>query len=229
LLVAPWLIAPLLPLLGVQNVRGRQIFTELMRFGIFPAVSFALALCVRSLWAARRELSIARDPRVMGFLASVALSVLGYVLGACIRGSSTIVPAHYHACIGAVTVSFMTLGYELVAPLGLRAPEGRLAALVRRYQPLVFGIGQSVFALGFAFAGVHGAGRKVYGSEQHVRTASEALGLVVMGTGGLLAIVGGVAFLAYVTAAFTARDKRFSVRARYAAVLAHLIGGTHGR
>ncbi len=217
LLVAPWLVAPLLTLRGVQDVATRQVFTELMRFGIFPVVSVALGACLLALWRSPARLQAFRDARARGFLASAGLTLLGYALGACIRGSSTIVPAHYHACIGAVTVSFMTLGYELVEPLGLRAPQGKLAERVRLYQPLAFGVGQSVFALGFALAGAHGAGRKVYASEQHVRSASEAFGLVVMGLGGALAIFAGLAFLAYVTAAWRRTQALYSGRARYSA------------
>ncbi len=220
-MTAPWLLAPLLPLAGVQDVGARQLFTELMRFAIFPAVTVALGACLREVWRCRTDRRIFSDARVRGFLASAALTLLGYVLGACIRGSSTIVPAHYHACIGAVTVSFMTLGYELVEPLGLRAPQGKLAERVRRFQPLAFGVGQSVFAIGFALAGAHGAGRKLYGSEQHVRSASEAFGLVVMGVGGALAIVAGVAFLAYVSAAWGRTRMLYRGRERYAPRFAH--------
>ena len=39
-------------------------------------------------------------------------------------------------------------------------------------------------------------GRKQYGVEQHVRTLGEYLGLSVMGLGGLIAVAGGIFFLA---------------------------------
>lgn len=198
----PWLSAPVLALAGAQDAEARRGFTELMRFGIFPGMLWLLLACVRHLRRSRSDLSA--DPRLAGFAASAGLTLLGYALGAMIRGSSAIVPAHYHACIGAVTVAFMTVALELAEPLGLKPPRGRLAEAVRRFQPLAFGVGQSVFAIGFALAGAHGAGRKTYGAEQHVRSAGEALGLSVMGAGGVIAVIAGVAFLSYFAAAWSA-------------------------
>jgi hypothetical protein len=63
-------------------------------------------------------------------------------------------------------------------------------------QLLCFGGGQAVFGLGFALAGAYGLGRKQYGAEQHVRSLGEYLGLGVMGLGGLVAVAGGLLFLA---------------------------------
>jgi cytochrome c oxidase subunit 1 len=53
-----------------------------------------------------------------------------------------------------------------------------------------------VFGLGFALAGAYGLGRKQYGTEQHVRSLGEYLGLSVMGLGGFVAVAGGIFFLA---------------------------------
>ncbi len=63
------------------------------------------------------------------------------------------------------------------------------------YQPVVFGFGQTIFALGFGFAGIQGAARKTYGAEVHVRSVSEYIGLGVMGIGGLIAVIAGIMFL----------------------------------
>ena len=70
-------------------------------------------------------------------------------------------------------------------------PEPRWA----RLQLILFGTGQAVFGLGFAWAGAYGLGRKQYGAEQHVRTLGEYLGLSVMGIGGIVAVAGGIFFL----------------------------------
>jgi hypothetical protein len=59
-----------------------------------------------------------------------------------------------------------------------------------------------VFAAGFALAGAHGMGRKVYGEEQAARGTAETLGLALMGGGGMIAIAGGVLFLAIAVAAW---------------------------
>ncbi|MBI2927921.1 MAG: hypothetical protein HYY24_19710 [Verrucomicrobia bacterium] len=319
LLLAPHLIAPLLTLQGTLASMYRIGFTRLMQFGIFPVVTIFLVICVRRLKRAFRDGTLGRDalrdPRFIGFCASALLTVAGFLVGASIRGTSTMIPAHYHASIGAVTVAFMAVSYVLLEPLGLRlhpalrgsrreeaqiAPPARnhvdcvrqmgaitvvreplphpgplplgeggrqsgLAAIERerldgnsramlplpagegggegeriispsglqfppnsstssvpdrvaehstlqRSQSLLtsaatngwlvplqlclFGFGQFVFALGFGWAGLYGLGRKAYGAEQHVRTLGEYIGLGVMGVGGLIAIAGGLLYLA---------------------------------
>lgn len=175
----------------------REGFTQLMRWGIFPVVLVFLgrALYVLGRHPKRRELL--RDARVMGFLASAGLCVLGFVLGAFIRGSTTLVPAHYHASIGAVSAAFMTATFVLCEPLGLGVLDRPSRALAR-WQPVLFGVGQAVFALGFGFAGLKGAGRKLYGAEQARRTLSESAGLGVMALGGLAAVAAGLLFLGLV-------------------------------
>ncbi len=107
------------------------------------------------------------------------------------------VPAHYHASIGGVTAAFMTLSYLVLAALGvsIETPKIRRAAT---WQPVVYGVGQMVFAAGFAIAGAYGMSRKAYGAEQATRSLAESIGLTVMGIGGLIAIIGGVLFLVVV-------------------------------
>lgn len=186
LLVSPTFAAPLLALSGAHGT-----FTRLMQFGIAPAMLVYLALCVRALVRARAKIA---DPATMGFTASAALCVLGVALGAAIRGPNTVIPAHYHASIGAVTVAFMAITPALLEELGLPGLEGRFARLAR-VQPALLGVGQAVFAVGFAVAGHGGMRRKAYGGEQEVRTLSDWLGLTVMGLGGAVAVGGGVLFL----------------------------------
>lgn len=142
--------------------------------------------------------SLAARTALTGFGASAALALLGLVLGACIRGSTTLVPAHYHASLGAVTVAFMTAAYFVCDAVA----RGNSHAAVResvwrsaKRQLTLFGVGQTVFVLGFAIGGAYGLGRKTYASEQHVRSAGEVGGLIVMGLGGLVAVAGGLWFL----------------------------------
>jgi cytochrome c oxidase subunit 1 len=186
-LVAPALAGPLLTLDGTAAPLYQVGFTRLMQYGVAGPVLVFLTLGLRTL-ARRRALG---DPRAVAFVVSGALMVLGFVLGALIRGSSTMVPAHYHAAIGAVTCAYMGLAYPLFAAVG-RAAGARVA----RLQPALFGVGQAVFAAGFALAGAQGMARKAYGQEQHIRTTAETVGLGVMGLGGLVAVAGGVLFLA---------------------------------
>jgi cytochrome c oxidase subunit I len=198
LLLAPHLSSPLLTLGGTMTSTYRVGFTRLMQFGIFPVVTVVLIVCVRRLLAAvccgelgRRTW---RDPRFVGFAASASLTVAGFLLGSAIRSSTTLIPAHYHASIGAVTVAFMALTYGLLQPLGLPSVSGKWQRLIP-IQLALFGFGQVVFAIGFAFGGAHGLGRKTYGAEQHIRSIGEYIGLGIMGAGGLLAIAGGLLFL----------------------------------
>jgi heme/copper-type cytochrome/quinol oxidase subunit 1 len=150
------------------------------------------------------------DPRLVGFIASSGLCVVGWVLGALIRGSTTMIPAHYHAAIGAVTVAFMTVSWPLLEALGIRAKD-RLSLRLIPWQPAVFGVGQALFAVGFAIAGTEGTARKVFGHEQQVRTPVQSLGLGVMGIGSALAIGAGVLFLVIVAAAWLGRESRVPI------------------
>jgi hypothetical protein len=205
LLLAPLLVAPLLAIPDTTSPSYRLGFTRLMELGIFPVVTIMLALCGRALWRAGRAGRLrGRDPRLLGFAASAGLSLVGFVLGALIDGSNTLVPGHYHASIGAVTVAFMTVSYTLLEPFGMRL--GRRGARLAAVQPLIFGAGQMVFALGFAFAGAHGMGRKTYAAEQ-ADHGMQTVGLVVMSIGGLVAVAGGLLFLGLVGSAWRRREE----------------------
>jgi hypothetical protein len=201
-LATPWLAAPLLAARGIQDVAARSGFTWLMRLALFPAVLVVLAAGLNAVARARAS---ARDPRVLAFLVSGALAVTGFVLGALVRGSTTTVPAHYHASIGAVTVSFMALAYPMLEALGhpVRSARARRLAGV---QPTVYGVGQLVFVGGFALAGAHGMARKAYGAEQQIRDGWATAGLVVMGIGGAAAVAGGILFLCLVLSALRRRS-----------------------
>jgi hypothetical protein len=202
---------PLLTARGAMDSLYHSGATQLMRWGIFPVVLVVFVLGLRHL---RRHGLVKDDPlaRVAraGFVASAALTLLGITLGACIRSSTTLVPAHYHASLGGVTVAFMAAAYLVCAAIrkGSGNASGTLSieaggmptvpARSARRQLVLFGFGQAVFALGFALGGIYGLGRKTYAAEQHVRTTGELVGLGVMGIGGLIATVAGVWFLVLV-------------------------------
>jgi cytochrome c oxidase subunit I len=198
LLVAPHFFAPLLTLEGTTSSLYRIGFTRMMQFGIFPVVILFLVICLRQLHLGWREKRIGkevwRDARFIGFVTSVMLTLAGFIIGAMIRSSTTLIPAHYHASIGAVTVSLMAVTYFLVKPLGLPSPGIRLRRLIP-VQLYMFGIGQLIFAIGFGWGGLHGLGRKAYGAEQHIRSLGEYAGLGIMAAGGVIAIAGGLMFL----------------------------------
>ena len=198
ILLVPHLAGPLLITNGTLTSAYRVGFTRLMQFGIAPVVLVICGICVRRIIQAWREGFIQRSDftglQFVGFASSAALTLAGFVMGASIRNSTTMIPAHYHASIGAVTVVFMAMTYLLLKPVGLSLPSLRLQRLIP-WQLALFGGGQVIFALGFAFGGMHGLGRKTYATEQHVRSAGELFGLGVMSAGGLVAVAGGLMFL----------------------------------
>jgi hypothetical protein len=207
-MLLPWSIAPLLALQGTWTSAYRTGFTQLMQWCIFPVVGIFLILCVGSLLRARREGRLrARDlgdPRISGFLVSAGLTVLGFALGAAIRGANTMVPAHYHASVGAVTVAFMASTYLLLGAFR-RSISSRRLARAAGWQPPLYGGGMLLFAGGFALAGAYGMGRKAYGAEQAARGLAETIGLGMMGLGGFVAIAGGLLFLGIIAAAWWRR------------------------
>ena len=196
LLIAPHFILPLLTMRGTLDPLYHNGATQLMRWGIFPVMVAFLILSVRHLWHFRSAIKDnAARALAAGFIASAGLTILGIVLGACIRSSTTLVPAHYHASLGAVTVAFMTAAFLIAATIKSKTDLGEKVWNSIRRQLAVFGVGQTVFVLGFAIGGVFGLSRKAYASEQHVRSAGEYAGLITMGLGGLLAVAGGLWFL----------------------------------
>jgi hypothetical protein len=220
--VLPWTIAPLFALQGTESLAYRHGFTHLMRWCLFPVVSLFLLMClgavVRAWRAGRIGPSTLRDPRFSAFLVSVALTLLGFGLGAAIRGSNTMVPAHYHASVGAVTVAFMAATWVLLPAFRVPIAPG-WPARAATWQSAVYGLGMLVFAGGFALAGAHGMGRKMYGAEQAARGAAETAGLVLMGVGGLLAIAGGILFLVIVALSFWRRGREASSARRSAPLI----------
>jgi hypothetical protein len=203
--VVPWTFSPLFALQGSFSTGYQVGFTRLMQWGLFPVLGIFLILCGGSLHRAWRAGRIDRralaDPRISAFLVSAALTLLGFALGAAIRGSDTTIPAHYHASVGGVTVAFMAATYLLMSAFGL---EVRTRSLRRAaaWQPALYGAGMRLFAGGFYLAGSYGMGRKVYGAEQAARGLGETIGLGMMGIGGLVAVAGGVLFLIIVGAAW---------------------------
>ncbi len=200
-MIVPWLASPVLAMLGTWSPGYRDGFTFLMRWAIFPVLSLFLIACLRllleELRAGRIDRASIADPRISGFLVSALLTLLGFALGAGIRGSNTMIPAHYHASIGGITAAFMTVTYLMLRAFGFSISTRRLRRTAA-WQPVVYGVGQMIFASGFALAGVYGTSRKSYGAEQAGRGLGESIGLGVMGVGGLIAVVGGLLVLGIV-------------------------------
>jgi cytochrome c oxidase subunit I len=201
LLFVPALAGPVLTFGGMPG----QHFTFMMRWGLFPAVSVFLLVCIHSLWRERGKFATGalRGVAFTGFVVSAVMTVAGFILGALIRSETTLVPAHYHMSLGAVTTAFMAVLLELLAPLGAPLP-GRKSRAWASAQPVLYGLGTSLMAVGFGLAASE---RKTYGTEQVVRSTGEWAGLMTMGIGGVVSSVGGVVFLVLLIIAVRARRR----------------------
>lgn len=195
-LIAPHFALPLLTARGAMDTLYHSGATQLMRWGIFPVTVVVLVICGRHLARWRASIVTFRDRAlVAGFVGSAGLTTLGFALGACIRSSTTLVPAHYHASLGGITASFMAAAFLVASLIKGRGGLGDKVWRNAKRQLTLFGVGQTVFAIGFAIGGMYGLGRKAYASEQHVRGVGEYIGLSTMGVGGLVAAAGGLWFL----------------------------------
>ena len=173
----------------VASVEHRKLFTWQMRFGGGLAiVPIALAMII----ALARSSAVAPALRACrsALVTSVLLFCVGGLIGFLIQGSDVRIPAHYHGSIVGITLALMGLTYALLPKLGFTRALPRWAA----WQPWLYGVGQLLHIAGLVWSGGYGVQRKVAGADQVLRTASEVVGMGVMGVGGLIAVAGGLAF-----------------------------------
>jgi hypothetical protein len=188
----------------VASVQHHRMLTWLMRFGggltILP-VGLALAY---ALWRARPGDANERALRAV-LAMSLALFAFGGLIGVTIEGSNVKVPAHYHGSIVGVTLAFMGVAYVLLPKLGYCAPNARAVSL----QAWLYGAGQMLHIAGLVWSGGYGVQRKVAGAAQGLDGIEKIAGMGLMGFGGLIAVIGGVMFLAIVLrSVLRGRDRR---------------------
>jgi hypothetical protein len=175
----------------VGSIEHHRLLTWLMRFGgglAIPPVAAAVVLAL----ARHRHVADDAKPLRASLVASLVLFCAGGGIGFLISGSNVKIPAHYHGCIVGVTIALMGLAYLLLPKLGFARPSGRLAT----WQPCIYGGGQLLHIAGLVWSGGYGVQRKVAGSEQVLRTTQEIAGMGLMGLGGLIAVIGGILFVA---------------------------------
>ncbi|MFU8860366.1 MAG: hypothetical protein ACNA8K_08075 [Cyclonatronaceae bacterium] len=198
ILAIPALLSPLLLLAGTTSQTYYSGFTYLMRWFIFPVVSVYMVTGVLRLATVARKGKLNRSALwgmcLNGFAVSALLTLTGFILGAMIRTSTTLIPAHYHASLGGVTVAYMVMVFLLLREFGYGLNDRRSLRLIR-LQPLLFGLGQFIFVIGFAYAGLQGMGRKMFGSDQNIHSFEALIGLGLMSIGGMLAMAGGLIFI----------------------------------
>jgi len=192
------LVSELLAVLGdllivvlhpVDSLAYRQGFTEVMRWATWPApIVLGVYLLIGHVRLAQtRRLSADQ----LCLLASVGLFALGCLVGAAIRGETTVVPAHYHGTVGAVTLAYM-----LWARRGLRRLGGASRdSLWWKAQPWIYAAGITLMVLGLTWAGQFGAPRKAPHVETVIADGMHHLSMGVAGTGGLLATLGAAVFV----------------------------------
>jgi len=166
-----------------------ESFTWLMQWGLGPITAVFIVATLRGMLAQRERQW--KDPGFSSLFLSIVVFAIGGAIAVNISGANTIIPAHYHCSIGAVTIAFMGLFYKAAPLLGRRVRFPRLASV----QPWLYSLGVVMFALGLFLAGSHGVERKTYGAEQHLDSIGRFVGMAIMGAGSLVAIAGGIAFV----------------------------------
>lgn len=165
----------------------RAACTTLMRVAAWPgATLLAAALLV----AAHRQPAGNTAARA-GWIWSIALFLCGIVLGTLIRNDTVLVPAHYHATVGAVTTALMALALQAAPRFGWHAIEARLAALQTR----AYACGLLTLALALAWSGWHGVPRKIAIGLHPLDHLPQIAGMAACAVGGVLAVGGGLAFV----------------------------------
>lgn len=140
--------------------------------------------------------SLRRKNRGVAYIA-LTLSVAIYIAGVAIAysgfGNDLRVPAHYHGAVTSLTLALMGFSYYLIREITYKVYGERIA----RVQPVIYGAGMLLFILGLFISGAFGAPRKTYG----VAFTSDPIilsALTVMGVGTILAVTGGILFVAYI-------------------------------
>ena len=184
LLAAPFIYASH----AVSEPQFRRAFTWLMAAASWPAPALLALRLLQQFWRGGRAAWAA--PLGPALLLSALLFLLGCALGAAIRGDSTMVPAHYHGTVGAVTLAYMALGFHLLPAFGARA-----SAALMRWQARLYGAGLAMLALGLAWSGTLGVPRKTMHVDVLVQFPAYFAAMGLAGAGGLLAITGACLFV----------------------------------
>ncbi|GAV19385.1 cytochrome C and Quinol oxidase polypeptide I [Mariprofundus micogutta] len=121
---------------------------------------------------------------------SIVLFGLGGVLGLFIGESSTLITAHYHGSIVAVTMAFMAMTYYWLPAFGFATPNLKWA----RIQVYAYAVGQIMHIVGLAWGGGHGMKRKVVGTTQDIGIQGMITPQDLVGVGGVVAVLSGILF-----------------------------------
>ncbi len=192
--VAPVLLAPL-PFFqyGLGDPEFMTWFVWLMRDGngVAPLI---IGLAVMAGIFRTRIPDVEQRHLYASLLASIFLFAIGGALGFLIAESSTLITAHYHGSIVAVTMAFMAITYYLLPRFGFAQPNLKWA----RIQVYAYAAGQFLHIVGLAWGGGHGMKRKVVGTTQDLGMQAIVSPQDLVGVGGVIAVLSGLLFAAVV-------------------------------
>lgn len=184
----PVLAAPLLHWYFRDDAHGLWFaYSQLMRWASWPAATLLGGLLLLRLGCRGRNTPPTTE--ALALVGSILLFAVGCLAGASIHAETTLVPAHYHGTVGAVTTVLMALTYRMLAVAGARAIEPSRA----RLQLGLYFLGLLVLILGLAWSGVLGAPRKSPFAAQGASAAS-MLAASLIGIGGAAAVGAALAF-----------------------------------
>jgi len=179
-------LVPLILAMGIpfiyapDSAASTYLYTWLMKWTSWEA-PLLLALAI---------LATARPGMLApGFGISLLLFVSGLFIGSLINGQTTLITAHYHGTIGAITLAFMAVSFQLLPTLGVEPVALRQV----RWQLAFYGYGILLMMCGLAGAGLMGAPRKTPG-DLAVSFSVETFSRICLGIGGLCATIGILMF-----------------------------------
>ena len=132
-------------------------------------------------------------------ITSLVLFGGGGALGLMISGQNVTIPAHYHGAIVGITLGLMGLAYAMLPRFGYASVAASRLAF---WQPIVYGAGQLMHIGGLAYSGGYGVLRKTPGAVANSLTPDVKIAMGIMGTGGLLAVIGGILFVVVMARAY---------------------------
>lgn len=180
----PLLAAPVIHLMyPVDSADFRLAFTSLMVWGSWPAILLLIGSLLPQMMRAGRAAWTKPEALPLGL--SMLLVIFGCIAGAFIRGETTMVTAHYHGTVGAITISYMGFGYYLLRAFGFSVKSPKLA----RWQLSLYGGGLLMLSASLAWLGLLGSPRKTPHSEL---LAQSVLAFSGMELGAMLSMIGDI-------------------------------------
>ena len=151
-----------------------------------------------------------------GFLGGISGVMMGTEQLNMLIHNTLYVPGHFHATVViGTTLAFVSLTYFLIPTLFNRE---MIAPGLAKWQPYVFGLGMAVFVLAMMGAGTLGVPRRHWditfagASMPWEFPGTATLMLGIMGVSGLVAVIGGIAYL-YITVGSLLWGKKLDVGA----------------